>query len=102
MPQERDNPYPAVDKAAWDAAREGVPREIQAARLLLARAVPGIPHRPYLMGDCDNAPILKAVSGFAGLVYDLLDRLDNEPSDIGHNPEIVAAITDVRCAMEDF
>ena len=102
MPEERNNPSPTMDKAAWDEARKDVPREIQAARLIVSRRIGGIPYRPYLNGDCDHAPVVKGVAEFAGLVYDLLDRLDHEPSDIGHNPEIVGAIAEVRCAMEEF
>lgn len=102
MPEERNTAVPIMDKAAWDEAREGVPRETQAARLIVSRRIGGIPYRPYLTGDCDHAPVVKSVAEFAALVYDLLDRLDHEPSDIGHNPEIVGAITEVRCAMEEF
>lgn len=110
MPQERDNPYPAVTKAEWDKAREGVPRETQAARLLLARAVPGIPHRPYLMGECDNAPILKAVAAMFGKVYSLVDQIDEanlngkerERPTVDEWGRVIDANANLVDEMEDF
>lgn len=101
MPEERNTAVPVMDKAVWDEAREGVPREIQAARLIVSRRIGGIPYRPYLTGDCDHAPVVKSVAEFAGLVYDLLDALDDPlgglPGDV--KMEQVEA---VRAAMEEF
>lgn len=96
MPEERNNPSPTMDKAAWDAAREGVPREIQAARLIVSRRIGGIPYRPYLNGDCDHAPVVKGVADFAGKVYALLDAL---PGVMNGDLDEAA---DVRAAMEEF
>ena len=101
MPEERNTAVPVMDKAAWDEAREGVPREIQAARLIVSRRIGGTPYRPYLTGDCDHAPVVKSVAEFAGLVYDLLDALDDPlgglPGDVK-----MQQVEAVRAAMEEF
>jgi hypothetical protein len=102
VPEERPSSAPVVDQAAWDRAKEGVPREMAAARLIVSREIGGIPYRPYLMGDSDHAPVVKAVAGFAGKVYGLLDALETQPSDIAHSPEITSQIEVVRAAMEEF
>lgn len=80
MPADVENPFPHVSKAEWDQARQGVPRHIQAARLLMVRKVPGIPSRTFLMGDSDHAPILQGLAEFTDAVYNLLDGLDDHPS----------------------
>lgn len=93
MPAELPNPYPTISEAEWEQAKQGVPREIAAARLVVAREIGGIPFTPYLRGDSDHAPVLRGVAGFTAKVYDLLDSLSGQVSE-----EAEA----VRAAMEDF
>ncbi len=110
MPEERNNTVPVMDKAAWDVAREGVPREKQAARLIVSRRIGGIPYRPYLTGDCDNAPVVKSVAEFAGLAYGLVDAIDE--ASLNGNPRelptieewnrIIDANASMVAAMEEF
>lgn len=102
MPQERENQYPNMTYEEWDNIKaSGIPRETLAARVIVANRVPGIPNRPYLKGESDHAPVLQGVATFAGAVYDLLDGLETEPSDVGHNPEIMARVAAVRSMMEE-
>lgn len=107
MPEERNNTVPVMDKAAWDAAREGVPRERQAARLIVSRRIGGIPYRPYLTGDCDEAPVVKSVAEFAGIAYGLADAIDE--ANMGRRlpteeewGKIIDANADLVAAMEEF
>lgn len=107
MPEERNNPSPVMDKEGWDAAREGVPREKQAARLIVSRRIGGIPYRPYLAGDCDHAPVVKSVAEFAGLAYGLVDAIDE--ANIGNRlpteeewGRIIDANANMVAAMEEF
>ncbi|WLJ71166.1 hypothetical protein [Sphingomonas phage Carli] len=102
MPQERDSQYPVATAEEWESIKQGVPREMAAARLIVSRKVGGIPHRPYVTGQSDHAPVVQGVAEFAGAVYDLIDGLETEPSDVGHNPEIMARLEAVRSLMEEF
>src|SRR6478609_5801579 len=77
MPQERENQYPNVTREVWEEAKQGVPREILAARVLMARRITGIPHRPYLLGESDHAPVFKGLAEFTAMVYALVDAIDN-------------------------
>lgn len=101
MPEERNTAVPVMDQAAWDEARKDVPREMQAARLIVSRRIGGIPYRPYLTGDCDHAPVVKSVAEFAGLVYDLLDALDDPLTGLPEGVKMEQAVA-VYAAMEEF
>lgn len=99
MPQERDSQYPHVTAEEWEKIKAEVPREIAAARLIASRKVTGIPHRPYVTGQSDHAPVLQGVAEFAALVYTLLDATN----DIENIPASVEdAASAVYSAMEDF
>lgn len=99
MPQERDNQYPNVTYEEWDSIKQGVSREVLAARVIIANQILGIPNRPYLLGQGDHAPIVKGVSEFAGVVYALLDALDHIE---GGMPAVVEdAASEVARMMEE-
>lgn len=99
MPEEKPNVTPDFTEADWNAAKDGVPREMAAARLIVSREIGGIPYRPYLRGDSDHAPVVRAVAGFAGKVYALLDALSaRQDCPEAEMPEEAA----VRAAMEEF
>ena len=98
MPEEKRNVTPTFTADDWEETRKDIPREVAAARLIVSREIGGIPFRPYLRGDSDRAPVVKAVAGFAGKVYALLDAIGTGPGDEKHTPEIEA----VRAAMEEF
>lgn len=106
MPEERNNPSPTMDKAGWDEARKDVPREMQAARLIVSRRIGGTPYRPYLNGDCDHAPVVKGVADFAAKAYDLVDAIDDAnlnrlPTEEEWN-RIIDANANMVAAMEEF
>lgn len=98
MPQERENQYPNMTQAVWDEVRQGVPRHVAAARLVVSRKIAGIPHRPYLLGDSDHAPVVQGVAEFASKVYALLDALE----DVDPHSPVAEAAGDVAAAMEEF
>jgi hypothetical protein len=76
MPQERENQYPHVTLEVWEAVKQGVPRELLAARVVMSNRITGIPHRPYLTGESDHAPVLQGIAEFTTLVYALVDAID--------------------------
>ncbi len=100
MPAEIESHTPAMTPEQWKEIISGVPRERAAARLILASRVGGIPHKPYLTGASDHAPVLKGVEEFCALVYNLIEALDDNLSE--HDPATVAASNAVTRAMEEF
>lgn len=77
--------------AEWEAEALSVPREIAAARLIVASQITGIPHRPYLLGQSDHSPVVRGVTEFCAAVYEMLD-----------NPGSASAAVRVREMMETF
>lgn len=105
MPQERDNQYPHVTAEQWEDIKRNTPREVVAARALIARNITGVPKRPYLVGDNDHAPILRGLVEFTTEVYKLVDAIDaanpgltGDPADriIDANAEIVSMMEDPK------
>ncbi len=98
MPQERDNQYPVTTAQEVDAA-PGDPAT-KAARNIMARRISGIPKRPFLLGQCDHAPVLMGVAEFTGAVQDLLAAAppDYRNGTFGeHYERVLAMMNDHRC-----
>ena len=101
MPEEKRNITPQIDQQAWDKAREGVPRELQAARLIVSNnGRASIPMQGYLRGQSDHSPVLQNVADFAGTVYSLLDAVEGSLIDLPDYPEVKTALEAVTSAME--
>jgi hypothetical protein len=97
MPQDRDNPYPYP--TAEDVANAPGGREIKAARNVVVRHIPGVPRRPYLVGENDHEPIMRGVADLTTLVYRLLDAI-HEVSGGSPDGDLLDPINDVRVALE--
>lgn len=96
MPQERENQSPVVTSEDWQAIKSQAPREVIAARVIMSNRVTGIPHRPYLTGQSDHAPVLQGVAAFCDKVWALVDMIDN-----GAHPDALdAAAADLKAHME--
>lgn len=101
MPQERESQSPAVTPEQWTEISKNTPRHVAAARLIVSSKVRGrIPHRPYLIGDCDHSPVLQGVADFTDAVYNLLDALDDNLSE--HDDATKTAMKIVGDMMEEF
>jgi hypothetical protein len=72
----RSNPYPFPTAAEIEAAPGD--RETKAARNIMVRNVPGIPRRPFLLGDSDHAPILQGVKDLTTVCWAVIDAIHAE------------------------
>lgn len=98
MPQERESQSPIVTAEEWQKIKAETPRDLVAARALMARNITGIPRRPYLTGDNDSAPILRGLREFCAAVYavvDAVDQTDGYADLIDRNAEVVAMMEEL-------
>lgn len=65
-----NNPYPETRPEEIQGTREEI-----AARRVVVRHIDGIPQRGYLIGDNDQAPIVRGVRDLVTAAYELLDEL---------------------------
>lgn len=100
MPQERESQSPTVSAADWSRETDKVSRGLAAARLIAARQITGIPHRPYLLGQSDHSPVIRSLTDFCEKVYKMLDATNN--TDFPMSADLEDAASVVYTALEEF
>lgn len=94
MSQERENQYPHVTKADWEAIKAEHDPANTAARAVVARYITGVPRRAFLTGENDHSVVMRGVTEFTAAVLDVLN----------HHPESPAyaqCVERVRAIMEN-
>lgn len=94
MPQERENQFPHVTKAEWEAIKAEHDPAQTAARAVVARHVTGVPRRAFLTGDNDHSVVMRGVLDLTAAV---LDVLNHHPE----SPAYVQCVERVRDIMEN-
>lgn len=107
----RDNPYPYP--TATDVAGAPGDRETKAARNIISRNITGIPKRGFVLGEADNAPIIRGIKDLTTALYPLIDEVEriNEPDPLSGekagdlDPDgfgcVVRLVAQVRAILED-